>query len=192
MWHPAHLPLRVGEDAKDKSRIRHGTLDARDIHEINPESNNHWVILHGLDPVWLGMIQNEPMRRYLLLACLLAVIGCGGQKRSIAGTWHVDPGSIRSSRIPKGMEKNQDWVDATSMLGQIEVTFTANPNAVAATGFGLRSGATWSLDGPLVHVIGAGDHWPAMVLDSVNDRIHMSFQHEADSLQMDLVREGKG
>jgi len=129
------------------------------------------------------------MRRAFLPLCLLALAGCGSNPESkFAGVWHVDQGSVQTSRLTKGFESNADWTDATAMLSKIQVTFTSNPNTVTSTGFGLKSTGTWSLRLNEITVRGAGDHWPKMAYDPNSNKIHLTIEKEEGRLQMDLVK----
>lgn len=129
------------------------------------------------------------MRPVLALVLLLALAGCGrGPEARLIGSWVVDPATIQSSRLAVGAEQKREWEDAKTILSRIAMDFKGEPKTVEATGFGMKSTATWKLEGDKIQISGSKEVWPTMTLDSKADRIRAAVQMQGETLHLELVK----
>jgi hypothetical protein len=127
------------------------------------------------------------MHRYCVPLLVLALAGCGGGfDREVLGTWKIDAGTVRTSRLGPGADKSPDWVDATHSLSEVSIRFDKNGSATA-TGLGATSTAKWKLTGTTLEVTG-GETWPDLTFDPRGPRLHAKIDKGGDELTMDFVK----
>jgi hypothetical protein len=133
--------------------------------------------------------EEESLKRLAVLLLLISVllVGCGG-KKSVVGSWKVEPTSIKGDLIDK-MPDSESKAQMKAAFSSARFTFKEDGTVSMSSTMGSTTqSGKWSMNGDAIDVTmgpSTDGPKPSFTMSADGSKIHMAQQ---SMMEMDLVR----